>query len=388
MVRLSKEKQLIKKAVKILASLNISMLITVLIIASITGAVIYQSNNNNTGNGGHITDIGALGVPLEQVEYFNEASVMFNIPNWVLAAVAKQESNFNPNASYGGAYGIMQKQKYDIATGSDLWAYLINLGLGDVYRSKGYEFTDSEEMWNIFLTDPRAQIIAGGYEIGYYVNYVLFRQDKINKLDYNNNENMDLIKWDRDEKDKDFKETLRRVFACYNGGGSYGMSVDLDKAQHDYPNKVFKYAMEFRSIGLNSSGNEIIEKAIEAGMKWVGKSPYVWGGGRTQADVDAGRFDCSSFVHYMYASTGIQLGDRATVVTFSLVNMGREINRSDMKRGDMLFFDTYTKDGHIAVYLGEGKMIHDGPSNGVEVVDFNNPYWQRTFNGKVRRVVE
>jgi len=383
----SKEKQLVKRTVKILASLNITMLIVILIIVGAIGLVV-QSNSTDGGSGGHITDIGALGVPQEQVEYFNEASVLFNIPNWVLAAVAKQESNFNPNASYGGAFGIMQKQKYDIATGSDLWAYLINLGLGDVYRANGYEVADSEEMWNIFLTDPRAQIIAGGYEIRYYVNYVLFRQDKINKLDYNNNENMDLIKWDSDERDKDFKETLRRVFACYNGGGSYGMSVNLDNAQHNYPNKVFKYAMEFRSIGLNSSGNEIIEKAIEAGMKWVGKSPYVWGGGRTQADVDAGRFDCSSFVHYMYASTGIQLGDRATVVTFSLVNMGREINRSDMKRGDMLFFDTYTKDGHIAVYLGEGKMIHDGPSNGVEVVDFNNPYWQRTFNGKVRRVVE
>lgn len=385
---MSKEKQLVKKAVKIIALMNSTMLLTILIIASIMGVVIHQSNNTDIGNGGYITDIGALGVPLEQVEYFNEASVMFNIPNWVLAAVAKQESNFNPNASYGGAFGIMQKQKYDIATGSDLWAYLINLGLGDIYKSKGYEFTDSEEMWNIFLTDPRAQIIAGAYEIRYYANYVLYRQKKIQKLDYNSNENMNLIKWDSEENDKDFKETLRRIFACYNGGGSYGMNVDLDNAQHDYPNKVFKYAMEFRSLGLSSSGNEIIEKAIEAGMKWVGKSPYVWGGGRTQEDVDAGRFDCSSFVHYMYASAGIQLGDRATVVTFSLVNMGKEISQKDMKRGDMLFFDTYTKDGHIGVYLGDGKMIHDGPNNGVEIVNLINPYWQKTFNGKVRRVVE
>ena len=207
----------------------------------------------------------------------------------------------------------------------------------------------------------------------------------------NNNENMNLINWNSNENDVEFREILRRIFACYNGGPSYGMSVDLDNAQHNYPNKVFKYAMEFRDGGLTGSGtpvdNEIIEKAIEAGMKWVGKSPYVWGGGRTQADVDAGRFDCSSFVHYMYASAGIQLGDRSSVVTFSLVNMGQKINPKDMKRGDIIFFDTYTIDGHVGVYLGGGKFIHDGPTNGVEVTDINLPYWQQTFNGKVRGVV-
>ncbi len=72
-------------------------------------------------------------------------------------------------------------------------------------------------------------------------------------------------------------------------------------------------------------GNDVIEKAIEVGMKWVGKSPYVWGGGRNQADVDAGRFDCSSLVHYCYASAGIQLGPRESVTTWSLINMGKPV---------------------------------------------------------------
>lgn len=373
---------LIKWLVRLLSSST-----GILAIALVAMALFTVGINNSSGN---ITDLTGK-VPGEYIKYFDEASEIFNIPNWTLAAVAKQESNFNPNASYGGAFGIMQKQKYDILTGNDLWAYLINLGLGDVYRTMGYEFTDSEEMWNIFLTDPRVQIIAGAYEIRYYANYVLYNKGYLSSLDYNNNENMNLIDWNADENNKEFKEVLRRIFACYNGGGSYGMNVDLDNAQHNYPNKVFQYAMEFRANGLIGGGtpidNETIEKAIEAGMKWIGKSPYVWGGGRTQEDVDAGRFDCSSFVHYMYASAGIELGNRATVVTFSLVNMGEAVDPEDMQRGDMLFFDTYTVDGHIGVYLGDGMMIHDGPDNGVEVVNFNNPYWQRVFNGKVRRVV-
>ena len=383
---MSKEKKLLKNSIKIILSFNIVTIITLLLITATISIIINQNSISNTGSGGMITDIGVAGVPQEYVNYFNEASTIFNIPNWCLAAVAKQESNFNPNTSYGGAYGIMQIQKIDPSSGKDLWKYLIDMGLGEIYLANGYTFNDSEEMWNIFLNDPRAQIFAGAYEIRYYGNYVLYKQNKVPKLNYNNNENMDLVKWNSDENDSDFRETLRRIFACYNGGPSYGMKVDLDNAQFNYPNKVFQYAMEFRNAGLNQSSNQIIETVIEAGMKWVGKSPYVWGGGRTEADVIAGRFDCSSFVHYCYASAGIQLGDRASVVTFSLVNMGQKVDASEMRRGDLIFFDTYTVDGHIGIYFGDNKFLHDGTSTGVTVSELSG-YYKDKFNGKVRRIV-
>lgn len=383
---MSKEKKLLKNSIKIILSFNIVTIITLLLMTATISIIINQNSISNTGSGGMITDIGVAGVPQEYVSYFNEASTIFNIPNWCLAAVAKQESNFNPNTSYGGAYGIMQIQKVDPSSGKDLWKYLIDMGLGEIYLANGYTFNDSEEMWNIFLNDPRAQIFAGAYEIRYYGNYVLYKQNKVPKLNYNNNENMDLVKWNSDENDSDFRETLRRIFACYNGGPSYGMKVDLDNAQFNYPNKVFQYAMEFRNAGLNQSSNQIIETVIEAGMKWVGKSPYVWGGGRTEADVIAGRFDCSSFVYYCYASAGIKLGDRASVVTFSLVNMGQKVDASEMRRGDLIFFDTYTVDGHIGIYLGDNKFLHDGTSTGVTVSELSG-YYKEKFNGKVRRIV-
>ncbi|MEG1482900.1 MAG: C40 family peptidase [Cetobacterium sp.] len=378
------EKKLIKKLVKGLVLSNAGFMLLLVIFTSAIGIALVGEKKLNDSS---ITDLVGLGVPEEFIPYFNEATSIFNIPNWCLAAVAKQESNFNPDASYGGAYGMMQIQKVDPWSGKDLWAYLISLGLGEEYKKIGYDFSTADEMWDIYLKDARAQIIAGGYEIRYYANYVLYMKDIIDSLDYNNNENMKLIEWNASENDDSFREILRRVFACYNGGPGYGMSVDLDKAQNDYPNKVFKYAMEFRNGGLVGD-NETIEKIIEAGMKWVGKSPYVWGGGRTQADVDAGRFDCSSFIHYCYANVGIQLGDRASVVTFSLINMGTKIDPSDMKRGDIIFFDTYTINGHVGIYLGDGKFINDNSSLGVWIDDLNNPYWKNTFNGEVRRIIK
>lgn len=377
---MAKKENLIKKMIKsklkkkiltfLLSSTGLAIGTTAVVFIAFFGALIYMTEDSNNSNA--ILN----GVPSEYIEYYNEASTLTGIPNWVLAGITKQESNFRNIASSDGAYGVMQQQRYDF-DGSDIYKYYLDLGLGDLYRSLGYEFETVDEIWEVFLNDIRLQIITGAYETRHYANYVLYKKNIAETLDYNSTENMKLIDWNADENDPNFREILRRIFACYNGGPGYGMKVDLDNAQNDYPNKVFKYAIEFRNSGLVNSGggvvgdNETIETAINAGMQWVGKSPYVWGGGRTQADVDAGRFDCSSFVHYCYASAGIQLGDRASAVTFSMVNMGKGVSPSEMKRGDLIFFDTYTKNGHIAIYLGNGEFLHDGTTHGVWINNLN-----------------
>lgn len=394
---MAKKENLIKKMIKrklkkkilafLLSSTGLAIGTTAVVFIAFFGALIYMTEDSNNSNA--ILN----GVPSEYIEYYNEASTLTGIPNWVLAGITKQESNFRNIASPDGAYGVMQQQRYDF-DGSDIYKYYLDLGLGDLYRSLGYEFSSVDEIWEVFLNDVRLQIITGAYETRHYANYVLYKKNIVETLDYNSTENMKLIDWNADENDPNFREILRRIFACYNGGPSYGMKVDLDNAQNNYPNNVFKYAIEFRNSGLVNNGggvvgdNETIETAINAGMQWVGKSPYVWGGGRTQADVDAGRFDCSSFVHYCYASAGIQLGDRASAVTFSMVNMGKGVSPSEMKRGDLIFFDTYTKNGHIAIYLGNGEFLHDGTTHGVWINNLNEPYWTRTFNGNVRRIIE
>ncbi|MGU8770440.1 NlpC/P60 family protein [Clostridium perfringens] len=387
---MEQEKQFFKKLFKYFFLSGTSFfIIFTLLLGSIT-MMIFQVKKSNS-NGNINADLSALGVPTEFVQYFNEASELIGIPNWVLAGIAKQESNFNPNDEYGGAYGIMQQQRYDF-DGSYIYKYYLDLGLGNIYRQLGYSFNSVDEIWNVFLKDVRLQIITGAYETRHYANYVLYKKKLVPTLDYNSTENLKIINWNADENDSNFSEILKRIFACYNGGPSYGMNVNLDTAQNNYPNNVFKYAMEFRNAGLNNreiaGDNTTIENAINAGMKWVGKSPYVWGGGRTQEDIDAGRFDCSSFVHYCYSSAGINLGDRANAVTFSLVNMGKKINPSDMKRGDIIFFNTYTYNGHIAIYLGDGKFLHDGSTKGVWINSLLEPYWANAFNGNVRRIIE
>lgn len=387
----NQENKILKLVIKMLGLFSSTSLIFIIILISSIYLFFYGSEVTNDS----LRINGSLsGVPQEYIEYFNEASEVIGIPNWVLAAVAKQESNFTINCSYGGAYGIMQMQKVDYASKEDLWAYYMNTGLGQIYKDLGYEFSTTDDMWNIFLNDARVQIFAGAYELRCYANYVLFKQHKTDKLVYNSKENLSLIDWSADENDSDLRETLRRIFACYNGGQGYGMKVDLDNAKFDYPNKVYSYAMQYRGSGLDVGNgayigdNEVIEKAIESGMKLVGNSPYVWGGGRNPYDVAHRRFDCSSFIHYIFSEAGINLGDYRSVVTDSLASQGRKINVSEMKRGDILFFDTYKKNGHVAIYLGGNQFLHDSTSKGVSVANLNNSYWKKVFKGHVRRIVE
>ncbi|MBS5928689.1 MAG: glucosaminidase domain-containing protein [Clostridium sp.] len=136
-------------------------------------------------------------------------------------------------------------------------------------------------------------------------------------------------------------------------------------------------------------GNKVVERAITTGMSIVGKSPYVFGGGRNPQDIAALKFDCSSFVHWCYANGGLNLGDYKSVVTFSLVTMGKEIAPEDMKRGDLIFFNTEgVANNHVGIYLGDNKFLHDAEPNGVWINSLDEGYWKNAFNGNVRRVVE
>lgn len=147
------------------------------------------------------------------------------------------------------------------------------------------------------------------------------------------------------------------------------------------------------SSNSNSGGTVIsnsggIEGAISVGSSIVGRSPYKFGGGRSQSDINNRIFDCSSFVRWAYASAGVNLGPVGGTTTDTLINKGRAVSASEMKRGDLVFFDTYKTNGHVGIYLGNGTFLNDNSSHGVSIDSMSNPYWKKYFNGNVRRVVQ
>jgi len=121
---------------------------------------------------------------------------------------------------------------------------------------------------------------------------------------------------------------------------------------------------------------------ISAGYKYFGNSVYVFGAGRTQSDIANGRFDCSGFVSWAFAQGGIHL----PTSTSGMRTQGTKVSYSNIQRGDLVFFDTYKKDGHVGIYIGGGKFIGSQSSTGVAIANMNSGYWKNHFKGHVRRI--
>ncbi|MEO2074064.1 MAG: NlpC/P60 family protein [Bacillus sp. (in: firmicutes)] len=133
---------------------------------------------------------------------------------------------------------------------------------------------------------------------------------------------------------------------------------------------------------LPAKQSDYISTVINAGKKYIGNSVYVFGGGRSANDVERGRFDCSGFVHWAFAQAGIPIG----TTTSGIKNDGRQISAKDMQPGDLVFFDTYKKDGHVGIYIGDGKFIGSQSSTGVAIADMSQGYWKNAFKGRVVRI--
>jgi cell wall-associated NlpC family hydrolase len=127
-----------------------------------------------------------------------------------------------------------------------------------------------------------------------------------------------------------------------------------------------------------------INKIITAGYKYIGNSVYVFGGGRSPEDIAKGRFDCSSFVQWAFRQAGIEIGS----TTDTIKNDGRQVSISELKPGDLVFFDTYKKDGHVGIYIGNQRFIGSQSSTGVAIADMSSGYWKNKFNGRVVRIID
>ncbi len=87
---------------------------------------------------------------------------------------------------------------------------------------------------------------------------------------------------------------------------------------------------------------------VSAGTKYLGV-PYVWGG----TDPSRG-LDCSGFVQRVFADLGIDLPR----VSRDQAKVGTEVASLDQARpGDLVAFGKPTVN-HIAIYVGDGKIMH------------------------------
>lgn len=99
---------------------------------------------------------------------------------------------------------------------------------------------------------------------------------------------------------------------------------------------------------------------------------YVWGGQQP------GGFDCSGFIQYIMARSGIQLPRTAREMKASVL----EIPESEMKPGDLIFFRS---PDHVGLYIGDNRFVHASSGHRrVTIETLNREFYRRRYIGSGR----
>jgi lipoprotein Spr len=119
------------------------------------------------------------------------------------------------------------------------------------------------------------------------------------------------------------------------------------------------------------------EKLYQFINDWYGvKYKY---GGKDKAGVD-----CSGLTAALYLAV---YKKTISSNTKDLVGEVKKIKESDLKEGDLVFFNTNGKSiSHVGVYLQNHKFVHASTKKGVMISDMNEPYFKQTYvmSGKVK----
>lgn len=131
-------------------------------------------------------------------------------------------------------------------------------------------------------------------------------------------------------------------------------------AEHDYSN-------------WSGMAQEVLMSALSlTGIK------YTYGGNSPETG-----FDCSGFVRYVFqqaANLTLPHGARA------ISQLGQAVPIDQLRPGDLVFFNTLKSAfSHVGIYLGGNRFIH-APSagGGIHVVNMDDAYWAKRFNGARR----
>jgi probable lipoprotein NlpC len=127
-------------------------------------------------------------------------------------------------------------------------------------------------------------------------------------------------------------------------------------------------------IGAPSKASAATQQSldlIDYGKEHLGK-PYLYGAptGITYA------FDCSSYVQYVFGKFGVDL-PRTSV---SQAHIGQKIDKEHLSVGDLVFFSTSGGGiSHVAIYAGDGMILHASSSKGITLTSMETNYWKNAY---------
>ncbi len=113
------------------------------------------------------------------------------------------------------------------------------------------------------------------------------------------------------------------------------------------------------------------ENILTTARELMGR-PYLWGGTSGKG------MDCSGFTKTVFYQNGIQLERDASLQVHTGEPIETDTTLKNLLAGDLLFFGNYREDGseritHVAIYMGDGKIIHASDRVKVESLKRGDP---------------
>ena len=138
----------------------------------------------------------------------------------------------------------------------------------------------------------------------------------------------------------------------------------------------FPGAAKARDAKPVSPGDPVATSELVGTALALRGTPYRSGG------ADLNGFDCSGFVHYVFAQHGLVMP--RTVA--EQLEAGRKIKPNDVQPGDLVFFRTGGREtSHVGIALGDDAFVHAPASNGVVRVEMiSAKYWASRYVGARR----
>ncbi|NOU77130.1 NlpC/P60 family protein [Paenibacillus sp. LMG 31458] len=125
----------------------------------------------------------------------------------------------------------------------------------------------------------------------------------------------------------------------------------------------------FLSIGLGSvsAAQSTLDETVD-GLLGI---PYRTAGTTTKG------FDCSGFTAYVFDKFGIDLPHSSS----SQNKEGYWVDKKDLRKGDLVFFDTSGGNGisHVGIYLGNGEFIHSASDEGIVKSKLSQSYYAKRY---------
>jgi len=113
----------------------------------------------------------------------------------------------------------------------------------------------------------------------------------------------------------------------------------------------------------------VSQALLDQYKSWAG-TPYRLGGNNRSG------IDCSAFTQITFRD---QFGLDIPRTTRDQLGSGSNISKSQLKAGDLVFFQTGYKQRHVGVYVQEGQFLHASTSKGVIISRLDNPYWSKHY---------